>query len=353
MLFRSKEFESRSSGKIKVTIQDNLELFSQKAVQAERRYGIKPQQVVTRARGKVKEEPVILGAAITCGLEKVVIPFFDYGIPVEYELIRSVSTVAKSQRKKLGVVRTDAQFMGGIDFSGGGFRNLPREQIIDELEKQYEVEAVEPNGPIDTSKYDVLLVVQPSSLTQQELDNVTQAVKQGIPTAIFEDPLPAMMPQAPGTGDPKRQSPMMSMMGGGQPPPKGNIRMVWEVLGIKVEGEERGPGNFQSVVVWQRFNPYPKLASQRFGDEWVFVSPDAPDTSEPFNPTDPVTAGLEEVLFPFPGAIEANPDRSSDLTFTPIATTGKRSGTISPSDYRANAEDPVALQVKRGLHKRT
>ena len=33
---------------------------------------------------------------------------------------------------------------------------------------------------------------------------------------------------------------------------------------------------------------------------------------------------------------------------SPIVSTGKRSGTISPSDYKANAEDPVALQNKRG-----
>ena len=32
----------------------------------------------------------------------------DYGIPVEYELIRSINTVAQKERKRLGVVRTEA-----------------------------------------------------------------------------------------------------------------------------------------------------------------------------------------------------------------------------------------------------
>ena len=57
-----------------------------------------------------------MGAAFTCGLEKVIVPFFDQGIPVEYELVRSITTVAQSKRKRLGVVNTDAQLFGGFDF---------------------------------------------------------------------------------------------------------------------------------------------------------------------------------------------------------------------------------------------
>ena len=76
---------------------------------AEKRYGIKPERVRTRTRGAIKDEEILLAAAFTCGLEKVVVPFFDYGIPVEYELIRSICTVAKKERKKVGIVRTDAQ----------------------------------------------------------------------------------------------------------------------------------------------------------------------------------------------------------------------------------------------------
>ena len=50
---------------------------------------------------------MILGAAFSSGLEKVVVPFFEPGVPVEYELIRSLNTVVKPKRGKVGVVTTD------------------------------------------------------------------------------------------------------------------------------------------------------------------------------------------------------------------------------------------------------
>jgi ABC-2 type transport system permease protein len=77
------------------------------------------------------------------------VPFFDYGVPVEYELIRSISTVARTERKRVGVVRTPAQLFGGFTFAGGQPRNIPKQAIIEELEKQYDVVEIDANNPID------------------------------------------------------------------------------------------------------------------------------------------------------------------------------------------------------------
>ncbi len=122
-----KELGARGGKDITVRIYDNLEPFSDDAARAEQQYGIEPTTVLTRERGAFKQEDVFMGAAFTSGLEKVVVPFFDQGIPVEYEIVRSINTVAEGERKRIGLVRTDAELFGGFDFS----MMAPRAQAID------------------------------------------------------------------------------------------------------------------------------------------------------------------------------------------------------------------------------
>jgi len=337
-----------------VRIQENVEPTSEIAVQAEKRFGIRPQTVRTQSRGVFKDVPVILGAAVTSGLEKVVVPFFDYGIPVEYELVRSISTASRGSRKKLGIVRTDAQLMGGFSFAGGQPQNIPKSAIIDELEKQYDVEEVDPTSKIEPGRFDVLVVVQPSSLGPAELENLVDVVRRGQPTAIFEDPLPVMdeMRFVPGTGQPKRQNPMAQMFGGGPPPPKGDITRLWQTLGVECAGERGGPSpmggppGYDAYIVWQRFNPYKKVQVSGFTNEFVFIRPEVPGEEDPFNGQDAVSSGIEELLFPMPGGVSKAKD--SDIEFTPLVQTGNRAGTISFQNWQANQESPSLLQIAEG-----
>ena len=132
-------------------------------LRAEQQFDIKPRRVVSRERGVFRDQEIFLGLAVTSGLEKVVIPFFERSLPVEYELARSVYTVNQAKRKKVGILRTDAELFGGFDFSGGMPSSRPEQQIVSELKKQYDVVQVDPNNPI-AEHYDVLLAVQPSSL---------------------------------------------------------------------------------------------------------------------------------------------------------------------------------------------
>jgi ABC-2 type transport system permease protein len=311
LLATLRELKALSGDKIKV-IGHEVEPFGEEATIAEQQFGIRPVPVEGRARGTYTREEIFLGLAFTCGLDKVVIPFLDRGIPVEYEVVRSIATVSQSERKRLGVLTTDAQLFASFNMQT--FQPGQNQQIIEELQKQYDVVQVDPSSPI-IDKYDVLLAVQPSSLTPDQMKNFVDAVKSGQPTAVFEDPFPWLNPEVPGTSAPKMPPGGNNPFAQRQPPqPKGDIAELWKVLGVDFSG---------SNVIWQNYNPFPKLGT--LPHEWVFVDREC-GAKEPFNLDNPISADLQQVLFLFPGAVSGL--NSSDLKFTSLVTTSTNTGTI-------------------------
>ena len=59
---------------------------------------------------------IFLGLAFTCGSEEFVIPFFDRGLPVEYELMRSIRVVSRAKRRRSAFSTRRRKFFGGFDF---------------------------------------------------------------------------------------------------------------------------------------------------------------------------------------------------------------------------------------------
>lgn len=338
------EFKAKGGSRVDVRIHDDLETSSTEAVRAEQQYGIRPQSIVAEEEGALKQIDMIMGVAVTSGQERVVVPFIDRGIPVEYELVRSLVTAAGNKRLKVGVVKTDAEMFGGIDMQR--FSQRPKQLIIEELEKQYDVEEVDPNNPIDAS-YNVLLAVQPSSLTQPQLDNLINAIRAGVPTAIFEDPMPYVMQSAPGTGEPKRPAGGMMMGMGAPPEQKGDIQQLWSMLGLTMVGQP-GFGTYDADIIWQRYNPYQKVSqlTDRITDEWVFIDADATGGKDPLSPESDITSGLNQLLLLYPGAVK--PTSTSGLKFTPLATTGTQTGVIKHEDFMAaSGQSGTQAMLKR------
>ena len=202
-----KEFRSEASKRnrtIEVNLYDGIELFSEEAALAAERFQIEPVTRMFREKGAPQRKQLIMGAAFRSGLEKVTVPIFEYGIPVEYELVRSINTVASGKRKRLGVVATDARLFGGAVMQGMSMQQVDRHLLIDELSKQYEVEEVDLSASVSPGMYDALLAVQPSSLAPPQFDRLVEAVKAGVPTAIFEDPAPVATSYITPTGAPKQ-----------------------------------------------------------------------------------------------------------------------------------------------------
>jgi ABC-2 type transport system permease protein len=336
LLTTLEELRAIGGNKLTVKIHDT-DRYSKEAALAEKRYGIQPHQVMSTEHGAMKVDQIFLNVAVSRGSSRPVPPaFIDRDTPIEYELVRSICTVTEQKRKRVGVLNTDAQLYGQINFQT--MSPTPNWPIIDELEKQYEVVKVDPSKPI-TEKYDVLLAVQPSTLGPEEMNNFVAAVAAGQPTAIFEDPAP-MLSSVPATSAPRQapggMNPMMRM----QAPPKGDIRKLWNLLGIDFS---------DTKIVWQDFNPYSKIPDFSKNKEFVFadvalrskaskpanVVPGTKEYDEwaarqPFNPADPISSGLQQVLFPFPGFIDKQP--TSELKFTPLVETGERTGTVRYAD---------------------
>ena len=356
MIAKLTELEAVGQSDLNISIYDDLEPFSDEAVRAEEQYDIKPQTVLSRSRGAFKQEDIFMGAVFRCGLDKVVIPFVDRGIPVEYELVRSICTVAQEKRYKIGVVKTDANLFGGFSMMGMMPRQIPKQLILGELEKQYDVVEIDPTNPI-VETVNALLVVQPSSLTQPQMDHLMEAIERGVPTALFEDPFPvAFSSQPPGTNDPRRpQGGGRGNMfgGGGAPPPepKGDITQLWNLLGISMVGEDRLTGEGRDAhVVWQNYNPYPKTRNFRhFTKQFVFVGPDAPGAENALNADEPAASDLQQLLFLYPGAIMEEKN-APNLHFVPLASSGNESGYIRTADLQTPQANPM---MQRYLEKNT
>jgi ABC-2 type transport system permease protein len=174
------------------------------------------------------------------------------------------------------------------------------------------------------------------------MENFVQCVKSGQPTAIFEDPLPWLnsFGSVVGTGQ-QKQPPggMMAMFGGQQPPePKGDITQLWNLLGVEFDAD---------TIVWQDFNPETKVGD--IPKEWIFIDEGltAQNAINPFNPLDPVSAGMRQVLFLVAGAWR--PEKGTKLEFTELAHTGPNTGTISFRDYEMWNRSGGTLQPRRNL----
>jgi ABC-2 type transport system permease protein len=174
------------------------------------------------------------------------------------------------------------------------------------------------------------------------------AIRAGQPVAVFEDPLPVLMQGVPGTAQPRRGPGGPMAMFQPQQQPKGDIGQLWQTLGVKLMARGGRPAMGQvgadPLIVCQDYNPHPKL---ELPDEFVFIdadlTSDASGKLPGFNARQPITAGLQEVLFPFPGAVVK--DDKADVAWTPLAQTGLRTGTIEVEQVMGNRGDMRQLQI--------
>ncbi len=302
-----REFDAVGGEAVHVRIIETLK-YSPEAREAQQRWGIRPYRVPAGEESARASNEIFLGLAFTCGGEEFVIPFFDRGLPVEYELMRSVRVVSHARRKKVGVLDTRARLFGGFDFQNRIQTN--EWSIVAELRKQYEVVRVPPDAEYPQD-LDALVAALPSTLSQAEVDRLTAYVRQGRPVLVLLDPMPAFdlnlapheIPQAG-----------LALVPPAPAAARADVRGLLEALGIA------WPSN---RIAWDSYNPHPQLKT--LPKEFVFVARDG------FNAQDRVTAGLQEVVLLYPGVLRPR----GGTRFTPLLETTTESGTVRWEDLVA------------------
>ncbi len=303
------EIDVLGGPRVEVRIADT-EPFTDAAREARETFGILPRPVRNVSTARSEVEQVFLGVAFTCGAEEQVISFFDVGLPAEYEIMRSIRVVARTERKRIGVVTTMANLFGGMDFQENQF--APQWSVVGELRKQYDVVEISPEQPI-TQDVDALLVPLPSSLQTDEQGFVADYIRSGKPAMILVDPLPAVNPSLSPTEWVGEGNPFTYPPGQPRPGPRGNVRQWLMDLGVDWE---------PTRIVWDSYNPHPELAHMPEDVVFLGTGNENPDT---FSGDNPMTTQLQELVFLYPGFLLAA--AGADYEFEPLLRSGAASGT--------------------------
>jgi gliding motility-associated transport system permease protein/gliding motility-associatede transport system auxiliary component len=305
------EIRSRANRKVQVLITETVP-YSKEARVARERFGINPNAVTDVNDPTGATDGIFLAVALTSGAEEQVIPFMDRGLSPEYEITRAIRVVARTSRKKVGVVTTDAKLLGGIDPDTG----QPRAPwaVVRELSKQYDIVQISPSQRI-TEKVNALLVALPSTLLQYEMDYVKAAILEGVPSLVIIDPVTSMdMRLSPAAPMAERVNPYRS----NDPVLRKNFGDVQKMMA------DLGVNWAPARIVWDSYNPHPDMS--QLPREVVFVGKGS-GSSEPFNGRHPATAGLQELMLLYGGALE--PTDPAKFRFDALVRTGGLSGTVS------------------------
>ncbi len=280
------------------------EKYTPESREAQERFNIRARSVPASQQTAGIPNDIFLGVAFSCGPEEFVIPFFDPGLPVEYELMRSIRVVSRAERKKVGILQTGAKLFGGFDFQSR--QHSTDWSIVAELRKQYDVEQVPPAQDYP-GNLDALMVVLPNTLEQDQVERLTRYVKEGNPTLLLVDPLPAFDPEL--SAQPMPPGPFR------QGPPQrkpADLKPLMEALGV-----EWAPGQ----IVWDKYNPHPQFRS--LPPEVIFLGAGGGD-GPPFNPDEAVSSGLQELVSIYPGFLKSSANSRAKLI--PLLQTGPDSG---------------------------
>jgi len=361
LLSMLRRIEDLGRGRIRVTVHDTRP-FTARAREAKDSFGIEPVQVMNNSSGRQAVESIFMGIAVTCGLEREVIPFLHSGLSAEYELTRSIRAVAGSDRRIVGVLDTGLKMFGEYDAESR--RDTQDMPLVAELKKQYEVVSISPDEPYpgtsvadpqesttepkpDAAKSDAkplhaLVVVQPSLLTQPQMDRLKDYIHAGNAVLILQDPWPVVNPRwSPAAVQQEEDQARQRPPQGERPPSKGNITALYNSLGLKFQPND---------VVWARHNPHPKLAHLSRDPERVLFIHGGGGQWKVFDDEHPASKGLQEMILMYSGSIEDSGTSTTGLKLKPLLWSAANNGITNVFQISQKSQLAWTGQLPQGMY---
>lgn len=256
--------------------------------------GIMPNIVNVRERDQMMQKRVFLGAVLKMGNDKEIIPVIQAGTAMEYSLSSAI--------KKLSVI--DKPLIGYVRGHGEPSMNA-LQQVMVSLGILYSVQEISLDNPGgDLRRFSTIAIVAPTdTIPTAHLAALEQYLAGGGNLFIAYNKVKGDFTTVSGTSI---YTGLEDWLGS-----KGlfvdNNFLVDATCGSVGVQQQAG---FMSYTTNINFPYLPVI--QKFADH-------------------PVTKGLEQVLLPFASTIQFNGDTS--MTFTPIAFSSQKSGTLNPPLY--------------------
>ncbi|MCU0371113.1 MAG: GldG family protein [Bacteroidales bacterium] len=256
--------------------------------------GIMPNIVNVRERDQMTQKRVFLGAVLKMGTDKEIIPVIQSGTAMEYALSSAIKKLSVTEKPLLGYVQGHGEpSMGAL------------QQVMTSLGVLYSIREVNLDDPsADLRQFATIIMVAPTdTIPTQHLSALDQYLSSGGNLFIAYNKVKGDFTTVQGTSI---YTGLEDWLGR-----KGlyvdNNFLVDATCGSVGVQQQAG---FMSFTTNISFPYLPVL--QKFADH-------------------PVTKGLEQVLLPFASTIQYTGDTS--LTFTPIAFSSQKSGTLNPPLY--------------------
>jgi gliding motility-associatede transport system auxiliary component len=247
---------------------------------------------------------------------------------IEYDITRMVYNLSNPELPVIGL-------MSSLPINGLGPRealrgtSAPPWTVMDQVDKLFDVQTIEPDATEIPEKVDVLLLVHPKHLSDRTLYAIDQFVLRGGRALVFIDPYSEsdhMVPQSMGMLPATKSS---------------QLKKLFTAWGIESEpGKVVGDLQLAAKVRTQRNQQmltidYPV---------WLNTLP------ENFDSNDPVTADLGNITFATPGYLQ--PLENATTEFRPLISTTENATLYDESQFLNPNADPEDLlrNYKPGGH---